>query len=183
MKTPLAPLIVLFVSGCLTQPPASRIEVLNDATSETARHSWSVLSDPPDEMLDEMASKYSSDKKQWRNEWKQDTSSTPMDGQRALTLLEIACYADVMCHPVEYRLRDATLDYIRENLESLDVRNSLVWIRTSYKSRLPLVSPGDENEDFKGALVEGMKIRLTEYANSLLGTPELEKGPRLRSAL
>ena len=106
-----------------------------------------------------------------------------MDGQRAVRLLEIAAYADIVCHPVEYPLRVATLDYIKEKIDSSGVRDSLNWIRSSYKSGLPLEEPGDKNGDFKGLRVEAMKIRLTGYVNELLQSDEPISGevevPRL----
>ena len=58
-------------------------------------------------------------------------------------MLEIACYADVQCHAVEYPLRVATLDYVRDNLDSPDVRSAVRWIASSYDSQLPMDAPGD----------------------------------------
>lgn len=91
-----------------------------------------------------------------------------VDGQRVLSLMETACYADVTCHGIEYPLRIATLDYVRDNVDSQGVQDTLSWIRNSYRSGLPIDSPGDEAGDFRGLLVESMQIRLTAYANELL---------------
>ena len=96
------------------------------------------------------------------------SAAVAIDGQRVLSLMEIACYADVMCHGIEYPLRVATLDYVKDNVDSQDVQDALNWIRSSYRSSLPLNSPGDEKGEFRGVLVESMQIRLTAYANELL---------------
>jgi hypothetical protein len=175
MKSLLLLSIVLLSVGCLSQSQTARVDVPNEVRSEAATVSYVVLSEPPDAILNQMDSSYSADNKQWRKEWAEDNSSKSVDGQRALTLLEIACYADVMCHRVEYPLRVATLDYVKENLGSSGVTDSLQWIITSYKSGLPLESPGDETGDFKGMLVDAMKIRLTEYAKELLRSSEIKE--------
>lgn len=183
MKSLLPFPVLLLAIGCLSQPQASRIDVPTEAPHGTKDDSYAVLSDPPDTILDEMASRYSGNNKQWRSEWKEDNSSIPIDGQRALRLLEIAGYADVVCHPIEYPLRVATLDYIKANIDSSGVRDSLKWILTSNKCGLPLEEPGDKTGDFKGVRVEAMKIRLTEYVNELLQSYEPVSGevevPRL----
>ena len=151
------------------------VDLPNETRTEAARVSYVVLNEPPDSILTQMDSSYSGDNKQWRKEWAEDNSSKALDGQRALTLLEIACYADIMCHRVEYPLRVATLDYVKENLGTSGVTDALRWIITSYKSGLPLESPGDETGAFKGMLVDSMKIRLTEYAKELLRSSETKE--------
>lgn len=94
-----------------------------------------------------------------------------IDAQRILTLMEIACYADVMCHKMEYPVRKSTLDYVKSNIDSQGTREVLHWIRTSYQSGLPLDFPGDDTGEFHGALVKAMKARLVGYANQLLAPP------------
>jgi hypothetical protein len=96
------------------------------------------------------------------------SAAVALDGQRVLSLMETACYADVTCHRIEYPLRVATLDYVRDNVDSQGVQDTLNWIRNSYRSGLPLDSHGDDAGDFRGLLVESMQIRLTAYANELL---------------
>lgn len=91
----------------------------------------------------------------------------PIDAQRIVTLLEVACYADVMCHRVEYPLRVATLDYVKSNLDAPGTQNALAWIRESYQSGLPLDWPGDETGEFRGILVKAMRGRLVTYANQV----------------
>ena len=103
------------------------------------------------------------------------SATVAVDGQRVLSLLETACYADVTCHRIEHPVRVATLDYVRENLDSPGVQDTLNWIRNSYRSGLPLDSPGDETGDFRGVLVESMQIRITAYANELLMQREKSK--------
>lgn len=164
--------ILLLATGCFTKPQTSRIAESKEAPSETKEVSYAVLSDPPDAILDEMQSRYSGNNKQWKSEWHKDNSSIPIDGQRAIRLLEIACYADIVCHPVEYPLRVATLDYIKANMDSSSVLDSLNWIRTSYQSGFPLDEPGDKTGDFRGVRVEAMKSRLTQYVNELLHSDE-----------
>lgn len=127
-----------------------------------------VLADPPDAKLDDMDSNYTGSNKEWRNQWTTDAKSVQIDGQKTIEILEIACYADVICHRIEYPLRIATLDYVRNHLKTPGVRESLEWIRTSYKSGLSMEVPGDTAGEFTGALVQSMKTRLTEYANDLL---------------
>ena len=84
-------------------------------------------------------------------------------------MLEIACYADVQCHAVEFPLRVATLDYVRDNLDSPDVRSAVRWIASSYDSQLPMDAPGDTEGHLKGMLVRAMNVRMTQYAIQLLG--------------
>lgn len=91
----------------------------------------------------------------------------PVDAQRIVTLLEVACYADVMCHRVESPLRVATLDYVKSNLDAPGNQNALAWIRESYQSGLPLDWPGDETGEFRGMLVKAMRGRLVTYANQV----------------
>lgn len=129
---------------------------------------YTVLIEPPDSTLDKIVVMLSSSKSDPRQQLLEQFASSAIDGQRAVSMLELACYADLQCHSVEYPLRIATIDFVRENLDSPSVRNAVNWIRESYESRLPLDAPGDEAEHFKGALVQSMKIRMTEYANELL---------------
>ncbi len=159
--------VFLFAGGCLSKPQDSRNEIENGSVG-TANLSYAVLLAPPVELLDQMATSYKGNNEQWRIAWKLDNSSIPIDGQRTVRLLEIACYADIVCHSVEYPLRVATHEYIKENLYTSDVRYALRWIRTSYKSSLPLEGPGDESGDFNGMVIQAMNTRLREFANELL---------------
>ncbi|QDT22044.1 hypothetical protein HG66A1_38500 [Gimesia chilikensis] len=102
----------------------------------------------------------------------------PVDAQRIVTLLEVACYADVMCHRVEYPLRVATLDYVKSNLDAPETQNALAWIRESYQSGLPLDAPGDETGEFRGMLVKAMRARLNEYAKRVTSTPQEQQGSK-----
>ncbi|QDT43640.1 hypothetical protein Pan241w_37420 [Gimesia alba] len=99
-----------------------------------------------------------------------------VDAQRIISLMEIACYADIMCHRIEYPLRVATLDYVKSNIDSQGTKDALHWIRDSYRSGLPLDSPGDETGDFRGLLVKSMQGRLNAYANQLLGSIDSQSG-------
>ncbi|MGV3484234.1 MAG: hypothetical protein ACO1RT_07440 [Planctomycetaceae bacterium] len=177
MKTlpPIA--MVLLFAGCYGQPQS----VSNDAAIAVepglTDSPYGVLTVPPDAILDDFDTKYSGDAQQWGTQWTRDHSAIEMDGQRAIELLEMACYADVICHPVEYPLRVATLDYVRENLDNPGLRDAIRWIRSAYKSGLPLDAPGDESGVFKGVLVQSMKIRMTAYANELLESVDV-KGDR-----
>ncbi len=102
----------------------------------------------------------------------------PVDAQRIVTLLEVACYADVMCHRVEYPLRVATLDYVKSNLDAPETQKALAWIRESYQSGLPLDAPGDETGEFRGMLVKAMRARLNEYAKRVTSTPQEQQGSK-----
>jgi len=161
-------LFVLLLTLTACSPQERRPRVNEKPPPQADRSAYKVLSKPPDAILDEWDTTYSSDNKLWRKEWTDDVSTVPIDGQRTIELLEIACYADNVCHHVEYPLRVATLEYIGANLDSPDVVNALNWIRTSYSSGFPVDAPGDDPGDFRGLLVQSMKTRLTEYATLLL---------------
>lgn len=167
MKTLLRTTIIAMLIGCSTEPPAPRVRAQPEVARLTEKP-FEVLSDAPDAILDEMARKYSGNNQEWRDAWKLDNSKTTLDGQKTIRLLEIACYADVMCHSIEYPLRVATLDYVESNLTTESVRDALIWIRESYKSDLPLDAPGDDTGQFRGILVESMRIRMVHYAKKLL---------------
>ena len=166
MKCLLPILTLLLIAGCVDQTNITHTATESSAASDADE--YTVLKSPPDDMLDEMQSKFVGVHEEWRNEWRKKTETIGIDGQRTIALLEIACYADVVCHTIEYPLRVATHDYIRDNLERPGVRKSLNWIVSSYDSGLPARYPGDENGDFDGVLIESMKIRMTEYAKQLL---------------
>ncbi|QDU51254.1 hypothetical protein [Gimesia panareensis] len=104
--------------------------------------------------------------------------TVPVDAQRIVTLMEVACYADVMCHRVEYPLRVATLDYVKSNLDAPGTQSALAWIRESYQSGLPLDVPGDETGEFRGMLVKAMRGRLNEYAKKVTSTPQAQQGSK-----
>lgn len=165
MKTSLMVVCLLFV-GCSRQPESSRGSASNDLNVPIPPTPYVVLTHRPDSLLDAMASKYAGD--DWRGRWTEDAALLPIDGQRTIHLLETACYADVQCHRVEYPLRIATLNYIRNHLEAPGVREALQWIRASYKSDLPLEEPDDASGQLNGFLVRAMKVRMTEYADDLL---------------
>ncbi|QDT28389.1 hypothetical protein Enr10x_37310 [Gimesia panareensis] len=104
--------------------------------------------------------------------------TVPVDAQRIITLLEVACYADVMCHRVEYPLRVATLDYVKSNLDAPGTPNALAWIRESYQSGLPLDVPDDETGELRGLLVKSMRGRLNAYANQVTDATNAEPGSK-----
>jgi len=167
MKTLLPTTVVAMLLGCSTEPEAPRANALPGMADATDK-SFAVLRDAPHEILDQMARKYSGSNQEWRDAWKLDNSKTTIDGQQTIRLLEIACYADVTCHPIEYPLRVATLDYVESNLTTEDVRDALNWIRESYRSGLPLDTPGDDTGQFRGLVVDSMKLRMADYAKELL---------------
>ena len=171
MNTLLPTTIIAMLLGCSTEQPSSRLSARPEVEQATEK-SFAVLTVAPDAILDEMASKYSGNNQQWRDAWKLDNSKTTLDGPQTIRLLEIACYADVMCHPIEYPLRVATLDYIESSLTTKDVRDALKWVRESYISGLPVDTPGDDTGQFRGMLMESMRIRMVDYANELLN-PEI----------
>jgi hypothetical protein len=167
MKTFLPITITAMLLGCSIEPEAPRVIAMHEVAEKTEK-SFMVLKDSPDALLDEMASKYPGNNQEWRDAWKLDNSMIKIDGQHAIRLLEIASYADVSCHPIEYPLRVATLDFVESNLTTGDVRDALIWVRDSYKSDLPLDTPGDDNGQLRGMLVDSMKIRMSRYAKELL---------------
>jgi len=178
VKTLTSTVFLLLVAGCGS--PADDPSPLNvakqsqpcDTTSSPKidNEPFTLLSEPPDANLDAIATELRAvaADSEFQSHLKQRFASTKLDGQRVVELLEIACYADVQCHAVEYPLRIATLDYVRDNLDAPDVRSAVKWIATSYDSRLPIDAPGDTEGQFRGMLVQGMKIRMTEYARQLL---------------
>ena len=104
-----------------------------------------------------------------------ESPTVPVDAQRIISLMETACYADVMCHRVEYPLRVATLNYVKSYLDSPDTQSALAWIRNSYQSGLPLDAPGDETGELRGLLVKGMRGRLVAYANQLTDATDAQQ--------
>ena len=129
---------------------------------------YKLLTEPPDDVLDRMASSFPRGFQEFRTAWTEQASSMPLNGQRAIELLEVACYADVMCHAVEYPLRVATLDYIEANLQITEILDAVQWIPKSYSSHLPLNATNDDNEQWRGLLVESMNHRMVDYAEELL---------------
>jgi hypothetical protein len=161
---------LLLTLGCADRPTSvSPVDPTGDAAPVNLPV-YTVLTKPPDADLDWMAADYPSENEQFRRRWAEDAAAFPTDGQRVIELLEIACYADVMCHRIEYPLRVATLDHVRANIRGEKVADALRWIRTSYDSKLPLDTPGDDTGQTHGILVQGMQIRMREYADELLGS-------------
>ena len=171
MKTLLPTTIIALLLGCSIEPQAPIVNGQPEVARSTDKP-FKVLRGAPDALLDEMARKYSSNNQEWRDAWKLDNSKTALDGQQTIRLLEIACYADVTCHGIDYPLRVTTLDYVASNLKTQGVRDALKWIRESYKSDLPIDAPGDDTGQFRGMLVESMRIRMVGYAKELLN-PEI----------
>jgi len=170
MKSLMAFTVVLFFAGCLSQSRELESDVSNQEVLTATNPPYAVLTEAPTAVLDEWAEKYFVNERQWYDEWEQHHSTNPIDGQGIVHLLEIACYADVTCHKIEYPARKATHDFIRKHLEAPEVLKALNWIRTSYESGLPLDEPGDETGQLKGMLVEAMRIRMKNYAKQLLPT-------------
>ena len=176
MKTLSSTVFLLLVAGCgsSVDGPSSLSVAKTTQPSDTASspkkedEPYSLLSQPPDADLEDLATKFRTLSVNSQSYLKKRFASTKLDGQQVVKLLEIACYADVQCHAVEYQLRIATLDYVRDNLDSPDVRSAVVWIASSYESRLPIDAPGDTEGHFKGMLVYAMKVRMTDYARQLL---------------
>ncbi len=166
---PFAPFIFLLLTvGCAPQEQSgTKVDAL-EQTDQVEPRSYTVLTEPPDAALDEIGAMLSPGERDSKRQLLEQFASSTLDGQRAVSMLELACYADVQCHSVEYPLRIAAIGFVRENLDAPGVRNAVNWIRASYESGLPLDSPGDEAGHFKGVLVQSMKIRMTEYANELL---------------
>lgn len=160
--------LLLIATGC-SKPSATQLEdVVLAAPAELKQVEYKTLTERPDDMLDSIKSSYPVELEKFHAEWTEKASTLPLDGQRAIKLPEVACYADVMCHPIEYSLRVATLDYIERNLQTADVVDALNWVSHSYKSALPLDEPNDHSGHLRGILVDAMKVRMTEYARELL---------------
>ncbi len=82
-------------------------------------------------------------------------------------LLERAAHADLMCNPLETRLKDWTLKYVGRNLDEPEIREELAKIRDHYEPR-------------RGAktLFGSMKERVPSYAKTILAkAPEPNKKP------
>jgi hypothetical protein len=84
----------------------------------------------------------------------------------ALRLLEVAAYADVTCHAVEHPLRKWTLAHVARFASAPAVRAELERIESSYRSALP-----SEGRDEVLDISISMRVRIREYAGSLLGNP------------
>lgn len=88
-----------------------------------------------------------------------------LTGQQTVDLLELAAYADIMCHPIEYPLRKACLKRVRAQMENSNVKHAIEWIRNSYEcsisdETLPL---GFDNDMLQESVSGGMR----EYATKL----------------
>jgi len=161
-------LVIIVVAGCGTaQAPASK-DLPKDNDVAPVKLNYKSLTEPPDNVLDTMASSYPRGFNEFRVAWTEQTSSKPLNGQRTIELLEVACYADMMCHAVEYPLRVATLDYIEANLQETEILEAVQWITKSYRSHLPLNAPNNDSEQLRGLLVESMNHRMVDYAEELL---------------
>jgi hypothetical protein len=88
-----------------------------------------------------------------------------LDGGEALRLLEIAAYADVTCHAVEYPLRKWTLAHVARFVGTPDVRAELEQIKSSY-------GPAFRHELLDTSAP--MQSRVREYARSLVKTPPVK---------
>lgn len=160
---------LLLTAGCVPQHSSGTAMQSSGRDDRVEPALYTVLSAPPDSALDEIGATLSTDGLDFERQLWERFASSAIHGQRAVSMLELACYADVQCHPVEYPLRIATIDFVREHLDSPGVRDAVIWIRESYESRLPLDAPDDDDGVFRGLLVQAMKVRMTEYANELLG--------------
>ena len=161
-------IVLLLVLGCTKLPTSDWVDAPTEDTIGHIQPGYKSLTKLPDNVLDRMRSTYPKDFQGFHTGWTEQASALPLDGQRAIELLEIACYADAMCHTIEYPLRVATLDYIEANLEKADVAAAVQWISHSYISHLPLNAPNDEAGQFHGLLVESMNLRMVDYAEELL---------------
>jgi hypothetical protein len=159
---------LLLACGCSGTSTSDHLEVGPSDAAEHDQRRYTVMTEPPDAVLSRMEFDYARDNQEFRRRWVGEAAALPLDGQRAIELLEVACYADVMCHRIEYPLRVATLGYIEENMRTADVEVAVRWVQSSYESDLPVESPGDETGKFRGLLVEAMGIRMAEYAEELL---------------
>ena len=161
-------LLLLLLSAC-GKPVATNAPNVASESSNTDKGSfYAVLARLPDDTLDQLQAQYPGSFDAFRSAWIENASASPLDGQRAIELLEIACYADVTCHPIEYPLRVATLEYLEANMKTSGVLDALQWVRHSYKSGLPLDTPGDDTGQMRGIVVESMNIRMHEYSENLL---------------
>lgn len=162
-------LVVQVSSGCSRKPQLDQVNSPSSAASEFEQsQQYVVLREEPHSVLERLGKDYPSDFQDFHRLWTENASSIELDGKRVVELLEIASFADVTCHPVEYRLRVATLDYIESAIDRPGVVESLRWIKSSYKSGLPHEVPGDDEGQFRGLQVESMNIRMRNYANELL---------------
>ena len=168
MRNPLPVVGLLLTLGCFGESISIQIADPPSDANDGGQSRYVVLTDPPDALLDRMASEYPFDNREFRRRWTEEASAAPLDSKRVIELLEIACYADVTCHRVEYPLRVATLEHIAANSHAADVRDALHWIQASYQSGLPIDSPGDTAGHFRGVLVQSMRLRMDEYAGELL---------------
>lgn len=168
MRVLLPTVVLLLACGCSGTSSSEHVEVGPSDTAEHAPPRYAVMAEPPDAVLNRMEADYPRDNEEFRRRWVEAESAVRLDGQRAIELLEVACYADLTCHRIEYPLRVATLDYLEKNTGTADVEDALRWIQSSYESDLPLDSPGDETGAFRGLLAESMGTRMAEYAEELL---------------
>ena len=87
MKCLLPILTLLLIAGCVDQTNITHTATESSAASDADE--YTVLKSPPDDMLDEMQSKFVGVHEEWRNEWRKKTETIGIDGQRTIALLEI----------------------------------------------------------------------------------------------
>lgn len=178
-KQILAAIFLGVLCGC-HEPPAERFtNVQAPGPKRATLADYKTLTESPDFILNSTWSEYPIDVDKFQKAWIEDTSKVPLDGQRTIDLLEAACYADVMCDPVEYHLRTATLNYIKQNMQSADVTNAVKWVADSYESSLPLDDSNEESRHDSDALVRAMNLRMAEYATLLKTSADSSKSRRL----
>ncbi len=79
-------------------------------------------------------------------------------------LLEVAAYADVTCHDIEYPLRVWTLEHVADFADTSSVRAELERLKSSYASA------------FQDELLKvSMESRVREYARGLLKKPPVKE--------
>ena len=161
-------LLLLLLSTCGKPVATIALNVAPENSNTDKGSSYAVLTRLPDDTLDQLQAQYPSSFDAFRSAWIENASASPLEGQRAIELLEIACYADVTCHPIESPLRVATLEYLAANMKTSGVLDALKWVRHSYESGLPLDTPGDDAGQMRGILAESMNIRMHEYSEDLL---------------
>ena len=128
---------------------------------------YTVLNTPPDAALEEVSALLSQGGDLEHRLFEQ-FASHELDGQRVVSMLELACYADVTCHATEYPLTIATLDFIEGNLTRAEVVEAVQWISRSYQNEMVREKADDEIEQFRALLVEAMNARMASYAEELL---------------
>lgn len=153
----------------LTQPPDEYLKLnltLSSVGTSEWNHAIQALTEQGDEftltliddvMQGELLAEQREELKSLSNAIHKSHDPNHLDAGNVRRFLETAAYADLMCHPLENKLRTWTLAHVRRFAESSEIRDELKSLRDEYHSNL-----GTET------MFDAMDNRVPEYARQIL---------------